>query len=286
MAAAPRRSAAPPVDMASIAFKAVCKVFGPDPGAALALSAEGLAKDEIRERTGSTIALDHVSVEVPAGLSLAVIGQSGSGKSTLVRLVNRLITPDRGDILVDGRSVPNMDKTALARLRRHDVSMVFQSFALFPHMNVLANIAYGLKIRGVDRNEREETAMVWLRKVGLTGYEQAFPGELSGGMQQRAGLARALATGPKILLMDEPFSALDPLLRREMQDQLLQLRQELKITVLFITHDLGEALRLGDQIAVLKAGKAVQNGTPVDILERPADDYVAALVQTLEKPLL
>ena len=270
--------------MASISFKSVCKVFGPDPETALALRADGLSKDEIRERTGGTIALDDVSLEVPAGLSLAVIGQSGSGKSTLVRLVNRLIVPERGAILVEGRSVPDMDKTALARLRRHEVSMVFQNFALFPHMSVLENIAYGLKIRGEEKSKRDETAMRWIQKVDLAGYEGALPAELSGGMQQRAGLARALATDPKILLMDEPFSALDPLLRRDMQDQLLQLRQELNITVLFITHDLGEALRLGDHVAVLKAGKIIQEGAQADILENPANEYVTALVETLEKP--
>ena len=284
MAADWKHSDVPPADMASITFESVCKVFGPDPETALALRADGFSKDEIRERTGATIALDDVSLEVPAGLSLAVIGQSGSGKSTLVRLVNRLIVPERGDILVEGRSVPDMDKTALARLRRHEVSMVFQNFALFPHMSVLENIAYGLKIRGEEKSERDETAMRWIQKVDLAGYEGALPAELSGGMQQRAGLARALATDPKILLMDEPFSALDPLLRRDMQDQLLELRQELNITVLFITHDLGEALRLGDRIAILKAGQIIQEGAQADILKNPANEYVTALVKTLEKP--
>ncbi len=272
--------------MSSISFRSACKVFGPDPDKALALRGDGVSKDEIRQQTGCTVALDHVSLEVPPGKTFAVIGQSGSGKSTLIRLVNRLIEPDRGDILIEKRSVPAMDKAALMHLRRHDVSMVFQRFALFPHMSVLDNISYGLKVRDTDPGVANETALQWVGKVGLAGYEDAFPSELSGGMQQRVGLARALATGPKILLMDEPFSALDPLMRREMQDQLMALRSELKITVLFITHDLDEALRLGDRIAVLKDGSVVQHGTPAAILNTPADDYVSALVKTLQKPTI
>lgn len=267
----------------AVSFKSVSKVFGPDPERALAMRGDGMTKDEIRRQTGNTLALDQVTLDIEPGETFAVIGQSGSGKSTLVRLVNGLVKPDTGDVLIAARSIPDMDRRTLARLRREEVSMVFQRFALFPHMTVAANIAYGLGIRGMEANAKAQAGARWIEKVGLSGYETALPGELSGGMQQRVGLARALATDPSLLLMDEPFSALDPLIRREMQDQLLQLRRDLNATIIFITHDLDEALRLGDRIAILKEGRIVQHGTPGNILKNPADAYVRALIQTLER---
>lgn len=269
--------------MTSVAFKSVSKAYGPDPVAALALRAEGLSKDEIRQRTGNTLALDAVSLEIGSGETFVVMGLSGSGKSTLVRLANRLIEPDAGDVLIGQRSVLGLSAHELRRLRREQVSMVFQSFALFPHKSVAANVSYGLDVRAADRAEARAAAAQWIEKVGLSGYEDALPAELSGGMQQRVGLARALATEPKVLLMDEPFGALDPLIRREMQNELLALRRELSATLLFITHDLGEALRLGHRIAVLRDGAVVQVAAPDTLLAKPADDYVRAFVRTLDR---
>ena len=267
--------------MAQIDFKNATKIFGTRPDRALALLDEGVDKDQIRAKTGCTLALNDVSLAIPKGHVFAVMGLSGSGKSTLVRLINRLITPTRGDVVVDGRSVLSMSSQELREYRRKRVSMVFQSFALFPHMTVLQNVGYGLSVRGLARAEVTEDAERWIEQVGLSGYETAKPDELSGGMKQRVGLARALATDPEILLMDEPFSALDPLIRGEMQDQLVQLQQRLKKTIVFITHDFDEALRLGDRIAIMRDGAIVQHGHPEAILEKPADDYVRAFVQSL-----
>ena len=244
---------------------------------------QGKLKDEIRAETGATLALERVSLEIGASRIFVVMGLSGSGKSTLVRLINRLILPTRGDVKVDGRSMTGLDHGELRDFRRHKVSMVFQGFALFPHKTVADNVAYGLAIRGLKHDAMREAAKRWIGRVGLTGYENAYPNELSGGMKQRVGLARALATDPEILLMDEPFSALDPIIRRDMQDQLLSLQMSLKKTVVFITHDLNEALRLGHRIAILKNGKLVQEGSPRNILDNPADAYVRAFLRTLPR---
>jgi len=264
-----------------IAFQGVTKIFGPGEARALALLDEGATKDEIRACTGATLALHDVSLEVGEGHIFVVMGLSGSGKSTLVRLVNRLIAPTLGEVVVEGRPLSAMGAAELRDLRRHHVSMVFQNFALFPHKTVLENVAYGLAVAGCGRRARQEAAERWIETVGLEGYETASPRELSGGMKQRVGLARALATDAGILLMDEPFSALDPLIRRDMQDELLRLQKTLRKTVLFITHDLNEALRLGHRIAIMKEGGVVQEGTPRAIVEAPADAYVKAFLRTL-----
>ncbi|MEE8306757.1 MAG: betaine/proline/choline family ABC transporter ATP-binding protein [Gammaproteobacteria bacterium] len=267
--------------MAKISFQSVTKIFGNSPEHARRLLEDGASKEDIRTQTGCTLALENVSLDIPAGRIFAVMGLSGSGKSTLLRLVNRLIEPSSGDVLIDGRSVLALDPDALMRLRRSQVSMVFQSFALFPHKSVEDNVAYGLSLSDLPRKDARSRAQRWIEMVGLGGYGHSFPFELSGGMQQRVGLARALATDPDILLMDEPFSALDPLIRREMQDHLVRLQGELKKTILFITHDLAEAVRLGDRIAILKDGRVMQTGTPKNILKKPANDHVRAFVSTL-----
>lgn len=238
------------------------KIYGPNPQQAVHALQEGQTKEEILNRTHHTVALQDVSVDVERGETFVVMGLSGSGKSTLVRCLNRLIEPTAGEITVDGEDVLQMDEAQLRDLRRHRMSMVFQHFGLLPHRSVLDNVAYGLWVQGVGAAEREEQALKWLDIVGLQGYENYRPTELSGGMQQRVGLARALCTDPEILLMDEAFSALDPLIRREMQDELIDLQGKLQKTIVFITHDLDEALRLGDRIAILKDGKVVQIGTP------------------------
>jgi len=280
--AVPRtRPAGQRADMAKIAFQSVTKIFGKTPEHARRLLGNGASKEDIRTQTGCTLALENVSLNIPAGRIFVVMGLSGSGKSTLLRLVNRLIEPNSGDVLIDGRSVLALDPDALMRLRRSQVSMVFQSFALFPHKSVEDNVAYGLSLSDLPRKDARSGAKRWIEMVGLGGYDQSFPFELSGGMQQRVGLARALATDPDILLMDEPFSALDPLIRREMQDHLMRLQGELKKTILFITHDLAEAVRLGDRIAILKDGRVMQTGTPKNILKKPANDHVRSFVSTL-----
>jgi len=273
------------VDVAKISFRDVSKIYGAQTARALAMRKAGRSKDEIRAETGATLALDRASLDVAESRTQVVMGLSGSGKSTLVRLVNRLISPTSGQVAVDGQLLADLTTRALRDFRRHKVSMVFQEFALFPHRSVLDNVAYGLGVRGLDRKTRHAAAERWIEKVGLTGYEAALPGELSGGMKQRVGLARALATDPEILLMDEPFGALDPLIRRDMQDELLALQKDLKKTILFITHDLNEALRLGDRIAIMKDGEIVQQGTPASIVQKPANAYVRAFLRTLpERP--
>ena len=261
--------------MSLIRISHLFKIYGPHPQQAVRALQEGQTKDEIRARTRHTVALHDVSVEIERGETFVVMGLSGSGKSTLVRCLNRLIEPTAGEILVGGRDVLAMDEAELRDLRRHRMSMVFQHFGLLPHRSVLDNVAYGLWVQGVGAPERQERAHQWLETVGLGDYAECRPTELSGGMQQRVGLARALCTDPEILLMDEAFSALDPLIRREMQDELIDLQGTLHKTIVFITHDLDEALRLGDRIAILKDGRVVQVGTPEEILIAPADDYVA-----------
>lgn len=261
----------------------VFKVFGDAPQEALRLVQQGLSKQEILERTGHSIGVFDASFTIETGEIFVVMGLSGSGKSTLVRMLNRLIAPTSGRILVDGQDINELSQRQLRALRRKDISMVFQSFALMPHMTVLDNTAFGLELAGMDKAGRQQAAQEALEQVGLAGWGASYPDELSGGMQQRVGLARALATDAEILLMDEAFSALDPLIRREMQDQLLQLQAKLNKTIVFITHDLDEALRLGNRIAILKDGELVQEGTPEDILLNPANDYVQSFLQDVNR---
>ncbi|HIG90413.1 MAG TPA: ATP-binding cassette domain-containing protein, partial [Flavobacteriaceae bacterium] len=230
-----------------------------------------------------TVGLDNVSLNIEEGETFVCMGLSGSGKSTLIRHINRLIDPTSGDILVEGTNVMDLDKKNLIEFRRHKMSMVFQRFGLFPHKTVIENVGYGLEVQGKKLEEKNKIAMEKIEAVGLNGFEHQYPNQLSGGMQQRVGLARALATNTDIMLMDEAFSALDPLIRTEMQKQLITLQTELKKTIVFITHDLDESLRLGDHIGILNHGKLVQVGTPIDIIMKPADDYVAAFVKDVNR---
>lgn len=270
--------------MAKIEIRNVYKIFGERPKSVLPLVRDqGLGKDEVLERTGHMVGLHDVSIDIEESQTFVVMGLSGSGKSTLIRHINRLIDPTAGKIIVDGVDVLGLDGPGLTDFRRHKVSMVFQRFGLFPHRTVLDNVAYGLAVQHVDRTEREERARRWIDAVGLGGYTEKYPDALSGGMQQRVGLARALATDSEILLLDEPFSALDPLIRRDMQEQLIELQGELQKTIVFITHDLDEALRLGDRIAILKDGEIVQVGGAEDIILRPADDYVQDFVEDVNR---
>ncbi|WP_406104548.1 glycine betaine/L-proline ABC transporter ATP-binding protein [Streptomyces sp. NBC_01003] len=260
------------------------KVFGPKadrvPGDA---ELAGLSAAELRARTGCTAAVRDVSFDVRKGEVFVVMGLSGSGKSTLVRCLTRLIEPTSGGISIDGEDVLGMDKGRLRELRRHRAAMVFQHFGLLPHRTVLDNVAYGLEIQGVGRAERRARAAEVVAKVGLDGLEQRRPGQLSGGQQQRVGLARALAVDPEVLLFDEPFSALDPLIRRDMQEEVIRLHREEGRTMVFITHDLNEALRLGDRIALMRDGRIVQLGTPEEIVGSPADDYVREFVRDVPR---
>ena len=281
----PGRLAAPGEagDAPHLLARHLTKVFGPNPASVLPLLEQGVDKDEILARTGHTVGLHDVSIEVARGETFVVMGLSGSGKSTLVRCLNRLIDPTAGTLELDGADLLGLGLRALREVRRHRIGMVFQRFALLPHRNVIDNVGFGLRVQGVPRAERARRAGAWVERVGLTGYEHALPRELSGGMQQRVGLARALCTDPEVLLMDEAFSALDPLIRREMQGELARLQRELVKTVVFITHDLDEALRLGDRVAILKDGRLIQVGTPVEIVTRPADDYVRAFVEDVDR---
>ena len=244
---------------------------------------DGATKDEVLENTGHTVGLDNVSLKIEEGETFVCMGLSGSGKSTLIRHLNRLIDPTAGEILIDGENVMSFNPEQLIDFRRHKMSMVFQRFGLFPHKTVMQNVGYGLEMQGKSEEERDKVAMEKIEAVGLNGFENQFPNQLSGGMQQRVGLARALATNSDIMLMDEAFSALDPLIRSDMQKQLIDLQSELKKTIVFITHDLDESLRLGDHIGILNAGKLVQVGTPVDIIMKPADDYVKAFVKDVNR---
>ncbi len=259
------------------------KVFGSDPRSIMQLVREGRSKDEILAETGHTVGLRDINLEIEKGQIFVIMGLSGSGKSTLVRHLNRLIDPTEGAIYVGGIDVMNLSQTELEEFRRHRMSMVFQHFGLLPHRTVLENVAFGLSIQKVAKAEREEKAREWLRSVGLDGYEDQYPSQLSGGQQQRVGLARALCTDPEILLMDEPFSSLDRLIRSGMQDLLVELQDKLHKTIVFITHDLDEALRLGHQIAILKDGVLSQVGRPEEILRNPADDYVEAFVRDINR---
>jgi glycine betaine/proline transport system ATP-binding protein len=261
----------------------VTKVFGPEPERALEMLRTGRSKTDILCETGTTVGVSGVSFRVAAGEIFVVMGLSGSGKSTLVRMINRLIEPTSGEILIDGESVTGADAAALRRIRLDKVAMVFQHFALFPHRTVRQNVEFGLKTRGVDPETRRARALAALEQVGLEAWADRPPRALSGGMQQRVGLARGLAVDPEILLMDEPFSALDPLIRGDMQRELIELQQTLHKTIVFITHDLNEALILGDRIAIMNEGRFVQVGTGEEIVGSPADDYVAEFTRDTDR---
>ena len=269
--------------MSKIEINNVYKIFGGNPNSVLPQVKEGATKDEILENTGHTVGLDNVSLKIEEGETFVCMGLSGSGKSTLIRHLNRLIDPTDGEILIEGTNVMNLNKEQLIEFRRHKMSMVFQRFGLFPHKTVIQNVGYGLEMQGKAEEERNKISMEKINAVGLNGFENQYPAQLSGGMQQRVGLARALATDTDIMLMDEAFSALDPLIRSDMQKQLIDLQSELKKTIVFITHDLDESLRLGDHIGILNAGKLVQVGTPEEIIMSPADDYVKAFVKDVNR---
>lgn len=265
-----------------VVVRSLYKVFGPRPQQAMALLDQGLDKDEIFRRTGQVVGVQNASFSVREGEVFVLMGLSGSGKSTLIRLLNRLVEPTRGQVLVGGRDVAAMGRRELVALRRKDLAMVFQSFALLPHQSVLRNTAFGLEVAGVDRRTRERRALEVLEQVGLAAFADKRPDALSGGMQQRVGLARALAVDPTLMLMDEAFSALDPLKRTEMQDLLLQLQREQRRTIVFVSHDLDEAFRIGDRIAIMKHGVVVQIGTPDEILRNPGDAYVEAFFRGVD----
>jgi glycine betaine/proline transport system ATP-binding protein len=262
-----------------IAVRGVYKIFGVEAERALVLSRQGMGKKEVLTQTGCNVGLRDVSLDIPSGQIFCIMGLSGSGKSTLVRHFNRLIEPSAGEILLNGRDVLKLNEADLRQLRRQTISMVFQGFGLLPHKTVLENVVFGLLSRGDIKETSLQTARQWIDRVGLAGYEAKYPDELSGGMRQRVGLARALAMESDILLMDEAFSALDPLIRHDMQGLLLELQGALNKTIIFITHDLDEALRIGNQIAILRDGELVQVGAPKQILEHPADDYVRRFVE-------
>jgi len=243
---------------------------------------QGLSKEEIFDKTSMTIGVQDASFEINEGEIFVIMGLSGSGKSTLVRLLNRLIEPTSGQIIIDQTDITNLNDKELIDIRRKKISMVFQSFALMPHMNIIDNVSFGLELSGVEKNERYEAARKALEQVGLAQHEFSYPDELSGGMQQRVGLARALANNPDIMLMDEAFSALDPLIRTEMQDELLELQEKEKRTIVFISHDLDEAIRIGDRIAIMQNGEVVQIGTPEEIINEPANDYVRSFFKGVD----
>jgi len=259
------------------------KIFGPRPKQALEQVHGGISKQELLEQHGHVLGLKDINIDIPAQGISVIMGLSGSGKSTLIRHINRLIEPTAGKMLVEDQDVLAMSKNELIDFRRHKASMVFQKFGLHVHRTVAENVAYGLVIQGIKLREAKERSNKWLDRVGLSGFENHYPSQLSGGMQQRVGLARALATDAEILLMDEAFSALDPLIRTDMQDVLLDLQQELHKTIVFITHDLDEALRIGDRIAILRDGAVIQQGEPQDMVINPADDYIFDFVKDINR---
>jgi glycine betaine/proline transport system ATP-binding protein len=266
-----------------ISVRGLYKIFGKNAVDRVELVKAGMSKTELLEKHAAVLGLKDINIEMPAGGIQVVMGLSGSGKSTLIRHINRLIDPTVGEVLIGGSDVVKMSDAQLREFRRHQTAMVFQKFALLPHRNVLENTVYGLEIQGLPRATQLERGMRWIERVGLKGFEDRYPNQLSGGMQQRVGLARALTNDAPILLMDEAFSALDPLIRVDMQSVLLELQKELKKTVVFITHDLDEALRLGDQIAILKDGEIVQQGTGQDIVIKPANDYIFDFVRDVNR---
>jgi glycine betaine/proline transport system ATP-binding protein len=267
-------------DEVSVEVSGLWKIFGNNPEAVLHSEEMRTAtKDEILEKTGNVVAVRNVSFKVNKGELFVIMGLSGSGKSTLIRCVLRLIEPTAGKLIIEGEDICTYSEEKLINLRRHTTGMIFQHFGLFPHRTVLDNAAYGMKVRGIKKEERNKRAMEVLERVGLKGWEHYLPSSLSGGMQQRVGIARALANDPDILLMDEPFSGLDPLIRRQMQDEFISLQMEMHKTILFVTHDLDEALKLGDNIAIMKDGEIIQTGTPEEVITAPSDGYVREFVQ-------
>jgi glycine betaine/proline transport system ATP-binding protein len=259
----------------AVACRNVWKIYGPNADKVVGTPTADLPRADLLAQTGCVAAVRDISFDVAPGEVFVVMGLSGSGKSTLVRMLNRIHDPTAGQVLVDGEDIMRLDEDRLREVRRTKISMVFQHFGLLPHRRIVDNVAFGLEIRGVEKEDREKRANEVLETVGLGGWGNSYPDELSGGMQQRVGLARALCTDPEIMLFDEPFSALDPLIRRDMQEEVIRLQREVRKTMVFITHDLAEALKLGDRIAIMKDGKFVQVGTPEEVVARPADDYVA-----------
>ena len=259
------------------------KIFGNNPAKALDLVKNGISKDELLEKSNCVLGLNNINLNIHRAKIQVVMGLSGSGKSTLIRHLNRLIEPTSGEILFNDENILNLSTKELIQFRQNNMSMVFQKFALFPHKTVLQNVGYGLAIQNISEDKWSEKSIKWIKRVGLDGYENYFPGQLSGGMQQRVGLARALSTDAEILLMDEAFSALDPLIRSEMQNILLDLQNELHKTIIFITHDLDEALKIGDRIAILKDGSMVQDSGPQEIIMNPADDYVSDFIKDINR---
>lgn len=264
-----------------IEVRNVTKLFGPNTESGLHFLEQGYTKEKLASK-GITVGVNKVSLDIREGEIFVIMGLSGSGKSTLVRMLNRLIDPTSGEVLIHGKDLLKMNKSQLRKVRQKSISMVFQKFALFPHRTVLQNVEYGLEIQKVEAETRREKALQALELVGLKGWGDKLPEELSGGMQQRVGLARALANDPEVLLMDEAFSALDPLIRRDMQDELLELQDKMKKTIIFITHDLDEALRIGDRIALMKDGSLVQIGTPEEMLTQPANRYVERFIEDVD----
>ncbi|HLR88340.1 MAG TPA: glycine betaine/L-proline ABC transporter ATP-binding protein [Atopostipes sp.] len=269
--------------MSKLRVENLTKIFGDNQEDALKLINQGKTKEEILSATGATIGVNQATFEVYEGEIFVIMGLSGSGKSTLVRMLNRLIEPTSGNIFIDEENISSMDANELRDVRRKKISMVFQNFGLFPHRTLLENTEYGLEVQGIDKKERQEKAEQALENAGLLAYKDQYPNQLSGGMQQRVGLARALANDPDILLMDEAFSALDPLIRRDMQDELIEMQKTMNKTIIFITHDLNESLRLGDRIAIMRDGEVVQVGTGQEILTNPANEYVKRFVEDIDR---
>ncbi|TCU25449.1 glycine betaine/proline transport system ATP-binding protein [Rhizobium azibense] len=267
----------------SIEIRNLYKIFGPRGGDFIEAVTQGMSKTELNKEHGHVLGLKDINISIPGGSITVIMGLSGSGKSTLIRHINRLIDPTAGEVLYGDTDICKMSEEELRQFRRRRTAMVFQKFGLLPHRNVLQNTAYGLEIQGLPKGEREERANVWIKRVGLDGFAGHYPNQLSGGMQQRVGLARALTNDAEILLMDEAFSALDPLIRVDMQSVLLDLQKELKKTIVFITHDLDEALRLGDKVAILRDGELIQQGSAADIVLNPANDYIAAFVKEVNR---
>ena len=266
-----------------ISIKGLYKVFGDNPNEVMQHVLDGVSKKKLLDKHAHVLGLNNINIDIPAKQLHVIMGLSGSGKSTLIRHINRLVEPTLGKIIIDGVNIMEMSQEELREFRRYKASMVFQKFALLPHQTVIQNVSYGLIIQGVSKGEAIERSQIWVDKVGLNGYEKYYPTQLSGGMQQRVGLARALATDAQILLMDEAFSALDPLIRTNMQDILLDLQKELHKTIVFITHDLDEALRIGDEISFLRDGKVIQRGDPQDIILRPADAYISDFIKDINR---
>jgi glycine betaine/proline transport system ATP-binding protein len=266
-----------------ISIKNLYKIFGPNGKAMVQKVEDGATKTSLQAEDKHVLGLNNVNIDIPARRIQVIMGLSGSGKSTLIRHLNRLIEPTSGEIMIDGKDVLAMSAVELRDFRRNKMSMVFQKFALLPHRTVIDNVGYGLKIKGTDKAEIKERSQKWIDRVGLSGFEHNYPAQLSGGMQQRVGLARALATDAEILLMDEAFSALDPLIRNDMQDILLDLQEELHKTIIFITHDLDEALNIGDNIVILRDGAVIQQGSPQEIVLDPADDYVRDFIKDINR---